>query len=331
VSDHPEGLRILLGRLAGRIPDALAAETRRRVADGRLAEAAHSLASHAAAAGLTLRRGDLGLLRAVLAGTGAEAGVGAGAADRIQVAEAEPPPAFSFAPGEPEASMVDEVVIAVVEREPDAVALWRTWRSPAHEAPWPPPERVYVLEVTGGPSGARLAALTARAQEALASAALEHPRVEVFRDGELLAPYVAMARDRGALIWAADGLGRPRVARIFDRVDPAAGPRFDADHPRLGGTEAEAVLRYLRASRPVVTTTARQPDALDPDAGEVVPLSFRTDGAWVWSEATAYYLERYAIAPDAEFLEAIRAAGYLPPPASGACVHRAVQVLLREH
>jgi hypothetical protein len=102
----------------------------------------------------------------------------------------------------------------------------------------------------------------------------------------------------------------PRVARVYDYVDDAAEPGFATDHPRLDPAEARRVVGYLRSGAMVMTTTERRPDVLDPAAGAVVPLSFRTDGHWVWSEATTYFAERHALAPEPELLDAARAAGY---------------------
>jgi hypothetical protein len=38
---------------------------------------------------------------------------------------------------------------------------------------------------------------------------------------------------------------------------------------------------------------------LSPDAGQVVPTSFRTDGLWIWTDTVAYYLQ-HGMAPDEE-------------------------------
>ena len=39
-------------------------------------------------------------------------------------------------------------------------------------------------------------------------------------------------------------------------------------------------------------------------------MNFLTDGYWVWTDASAYYLERYALRPDPELVEHIHARGY---------------------
>jgi hypothetical protein len=57
----------------------------------------------------------------------------------------------------------------------------------------------------------------------------------------------------------------------------------------------------------VLYSTARAHDALNPDAGQVVPSSFRTDGEWIWTDAVAYYLEQHSMAPDEELAAHIEA------------------------
>jgi hypothetical protein len=45
----------------------------------------------------------------------------------------------------------------------------------------------------------------------------------------------------------------------------------------------------------------------------VLPLTYRTDGTWVWQEALAYYVISRGVAPELEFLCHIEANGYQLP------------------
>jgi hypothetical protein len=56
-------------------------------------------------------------------------------------------------------------------------------------------------------------------------------------------------------------------------------------------------------------------------------MSFRTDGTWIWSEATTYYLEVHGLLPDPELAAHIRALGYAAPVVDGIARHRAMAVL----
>ena len=103
-----------------------------------------------------------------------------------------------------------------------------------------------------------------------------------------------------------------RIAVLFDEVHPTDGPRFHANHPRVDEQESPKLLRYLRTGEPLLLTTGRLEDVFDRARGKVVPMSFRTDGAWVWSDATAYYLETHGLQPDPALVKHIRALGHVP-------------------
>ena len=90
-----------------------------------------------------------------------------------------------------------------------------------------------------------------------------------------------------------------RIAMIYDAHDESGTATFGAERERLGEQrERERLAEYLRSGRLVLSTTGRDQDRLDPARGRVVPISFRTDGEWVWSEALAYYVAEYGIAPE---------------------------------
>src|SRR5262245_36801691 len=105
---------------------------------------------------------------------------------------------------------------------------------------------------------------------------------------------------------------RPRadfmIAKAYDHADPVSGPGFAADHAVIDdAVRRDALLEYLRGGYPVLMTSALGTDVLDRAAGGVVPNSFRTDGAWIWSDTVEYYLSRYSLAPDAELTAHIEA------------------------
>lgn len=92
-----------------------------------------------------------------------------------------------------------------------------------------------------------------------------------------------------------------KIARVFDFAKPDTGPGFDPRHRVITDSgERDRMLRYLTSGTTVLHTTARTRDVLSPDAGQVVPSSFRTDGEWIWTDTVAYYLEQHGMAPDEE-------------------------------
>ncbi len=214
----------------------------------------------------------------------------------------------------------DQAATAAAERLPGARALWRAWRLGAE------PAAVFVLEA--GVPAEQLPVLTATLQRELQAAGLPHPLVETYAPGDDLPPYQRQAREASALLWTAEPPRPVAVARVFDGADPDTGPWFDRDHPLLGGEGRDQVLAYLDGGWPVLTTTERADDILDPERGPVVPLSYRSDGVWVWTDTVAYYLREHHLAPDLELLAHMDAADYRMPAPDAVAVHRVLAALL---
>jgi hypothetical protein len=144
--------------------------------------------------------------------------------------------------------------------------------------------------------------------------------------------YQDSARAGAALLWAREPAGPLDVARVFDAVDAGTGPRFDPDHPVIDDEDELArLLDYLDSAVPVLPTTALMADVLDPEHPEVVPLTFRTDGRWIWTDTISYYLEIHGIAPEPGLLRHLRAAPELPPPVSDVAYHRVLAHLQEPH
>lgn len=118
------------------------------------------------------------------------------------------------------------------------------------------------------------------------------------------------------------------AARLFDGIDEFGSPYVAATRVRVHDpTECERILAFLRGGTLVLRTTGRAIDLLDKRRGKVVPLSFRTDGSWVWSDAIAYYLADHHLGPDAEFLRHMRASCYSAQVAPAEAVLEALAVL----
>ena len=120
-----------------------------------------------------------------------------------------------------------------------------------------------------------------------------------------------------------------RIAKVFDGAAEGV-PYYLPNHPRLTPAERAEPLAYLAAGTALLMTTATEPDFVEPTRGEVVPMNFRTDGTWVWNDALAYYLGEYGFAPEAEFLAAMRAAGWVCPTPEVEVVERALEELFGE-
>lgn len=95
-----------------------------------------------------------------------------------------------------------------------------------------------------------------------------------------------------------------RTPRVYDGLDEAGRPVVERE--ALAEAERERVLAYLESAPAVLASRSFDVDAFDPGRVDVVPLTFRTDGSWVWPGAVAYYLREHAVAPDPELLSHIR-------------------------
>ncbi|MBO4207856.1 hypothetical protein [Micromonospora echinofusca] len=336
----------LLLRLAGHTPPEIMPALRQWLAEGRLTEVTNAVYTVAVTWGVALPAVDAELLATVV-----PEHPQAGMLTQLSGTARPAVPPYAFAPVPPGAVVwsgndpqlldlttvhadlaavaadeVDAVAVETAGAEPGAVALWRAWRLRSSAHAQEPPVRVYLLEADR--PTADLPAVAARLQRALYDVGLPDPQVEVYHPGLDLPDYQRLARGGSALLWTATTAEPVTIARVFDRVDPIGGPQFDPDHERIADSaERDRILDYLRAGVPLLSTTAREPDHLDPDRAVVVPLTFRTDGHWIWTDAVGYYLQVHGMSPDARLLTHIRQAGYRTPTVDQVAIHRGLAVL----
>lgn len=314
----------MLLRLAGRVPDGLLSQSRAWLAALEPERMAGAVASHAVAAHVPLAAEDAGLLGWILTGAGMDVAVAARVPVQTGTDPAEGIVAHVFTPAAPEVMAarggefgpcldlaadeldtdltdgLDRAAVGAAAGVSGAVALWRAWRAPSDGSPWPPPRRVFLL------------AVNARAEPFEAAASLQHvlaahgeldPQVEAFALDEDLPAYQRSGRARSALLWTSDSLAPIRLAPVYDGVTADGTPLFDLDRPRLKAPDREPIATVLDAGSVLMSTTACLDDVLDPADGRArVPAGFRTDGAWVWSDAVAYYLRTHGVAPVADLL-----------------------------
>jgi hypothetical protein len=105
-----------------------------------------------------------------------------------------------------------------------------------------------------------------------------------------------------------------RVGRVFDGEDPSGGPWFSPGRLRIPEPgRRRRLAEYLSKGRLAVRVSGLMADPLQPERGPVLPLNFRTDGVWVWQEASAYYVLHRGVAPELELLCHIEERGYQLP------------------
>jgi hypothetical protein len=286
--------------LAGWVPDSELAALRRTLAGGLPAIAAARALAIVAKYDVPLLAGGVQAAKALAAEPRAFA-------DRQPVVRLPMLP-FWFSENDPqgrsEADELDRVIArAAGEREGPVAALWRTWRYPSAEDQGPA-FRVYLVQVADVAVAGTIAGELQSAVDAQGEAG-----VEAIVLGAVLRPYQAQALDGSVLMWsasapaedAADRGGPPfKIARVFDFAKPGTGPGFYPGHRVTDAAERDRLLKYLTSGAQVLSTTARTQDIVNPDAGWVVPGSFRTDGEWIWTDTVAYYLEQHGLVPDEE-------------------------------
>src|SRR5262249_25897212 len=138
--------------------------------------------------------------------------------------------------------------------------------------------------------------------------------------------YQQFARSGGDIAYLREPRPEIQLAPVYDEADET-GPRVPPDHPRPDGRERVLVLHYPNRRGLLMETTSQIEDILDPHAGQVVPISFRTDGYWVWSDATWFYLNQHYLAPAGPFLEHIRNREYAFEDVDAAGILQALALL----
>jgi len=105
-----------------------------------------------------------------------------------------------------------------------------------------------------------------------------------------------------------------RLARVFDSPETNGRPYFSPSRLRIIESERrERISDYLIRAPLAVRSLGRAPDPLTGDRRPVVPLGYRTDGAWVWQEAIVHYLRARGIAPEFGLLAHIESNAYRLP------------------
>jgi hypothetical protein len=116
-----------------------------------------------------------------------------------------------------------------------------------------------------------------------------------------------------------------RQARVWD------GTREDGrkyvSRELVPPDEIARVLDYLEKAPIVLAARGYENDEKDPSLGANVPMTFHTDGEWIWPGAVAYYLRTHEIPPEADFLAHIRGRGFELPEVDDHTRDAAVSVI----
>jgi hypothetical protein len=297
--------------LADTQPDDVRVAVRRMLVTGRPDDAALTLIHALRRGGTTIQPGEEAMFHDALVLLGLDPGL----LDGVPVGAAARPVPFRF-----EAATWAETDADVLGRLTGSdgglggsgvLGVWRAYRIPDAPTPWPPPRRCYLVETADDTAAAAV-------EGRFAGAHPDSPLVDAYVTGTRLTPLYRAFLDAGSLVHC--GVRDPgfTVAELFDGTP---GPDGRPQHlVEVAQDEADRLLGLLRAGR-LVARLPCGPDALGP--GCDVPLDLRTDGRWIWSDASAYYLEHYRVAPPRAFLAELRARNGSPAPPPDVLVHLA--------
>ncbi|QIZ39152.1 hypothetical protein [Saccharopolyspora sp. ASAGF58] len=278
---------------AGRVPDDGLAIMRTCLADGEEDQVVALLVTAVTTRGLALVQHEMELIQTLAA----QHGVRTAELEKAALLAELPLPVaeFSTPPSDQDGmDQQDAIVVEAASRVGGLLGLWRVVRRSEDSE-----VRLYLGEVEPSSDVVELAA---EAQHSLVESGVE-PRIELFTEGTELTPYHEAALEKAELVWTAVPPPRLRLARTFDGADPARGPYFKPDHPRLPDADAARALSFLRAGETVLSSEARMDDVMEPGQAAPVPVSFRSDGTWIWSDSVIYYLERYQLSPEPDLVD----------------------------
>ncbi|MFG2312359.1 hypothetical protein ACGFS9_27375 [Streptomyces sp. NPDC048566] len=82
----------------------------------------------------------------------------------------------------------------------------------------------------------------------------------------------------------------------------------------VAAADEEKIVAYLRAGAGVWSEMSAGPDVLDFEAPELSGIgSLFTDGRWLWRQDLAYYLAKYHLSLDPDFIQHVRNSDYRVP------------------
>ncbi|MCP2343621.1 hypothetical protein [Actinomadura rupiterrae] len=111
------------------------------------------------------------------------------------------------------------------------------------------------------------------------------------------------------------------------RMAGAALPRQGEARPDVPEDEKDALVQYLERAPIVLAARSLDADELDPERAARVPLTFHTDGTWVWPGAVGYYLKAHGVAPDPELVAHARGNAFRTPEVDDAQRDAAVALI----
>jgi hypothetical protein len=109
---------------------------------------------------------------------------------------------------------------------------------------------------------------------------------------------------------------QPPPPGTFPQAQPFDGNGKDGPYhqrPPLSPGERDQILAYLTSAPIVLAARGFDPDPLNPDGRSDVPVTYHTDGVWVWPGVVPYVLRKHDVPPESALLAHIRGNRYQVP------------------
>lgn len=117
-----------------------------------------------------------------------------------------------------------------------------------------------------------------------------------------------------------------REAKVFDGRDGVGRPVVNRS--QLPDHEIQSLASYLEQAPMVLRASGAGQDEFAPGAHPEVPLTFHTDGVWIWPGSVHYYLRKYGLPPESELVSHIRSLDYSLGQPSESVQRAAVSVIV---
>jgi hypothetical protein len=117
-----------------------------------------------------------------------------------------------------------------------------------------------------------------------------------------------------------------REAKVFDGRDGTGRPVVNRS--QLPAHEIQSLASYLEQAPMVLRANGAGQDEFAPGAHPEVPLTFHTDGQWIWPGSVHYYLRKYGLPPEQDLVTHIRSLDYSLGQPSESVQRAAVSVIV---
>lgn len=105
--------------------------------------------------------------------------------------------------------------------------------------------------------------------------------------------------------------------KIVNVFDPSAKvPKINEELGSVDEDLAKMLSDYMDSGVLLLRTTMLQEDVLAVDDSPRVPSCIRTDGEFVWSDASSYYIRHHRVSPGQDFISHVESLDFTLPEVS---------------